>query len=255
MQRYLGFRALLLTVAMAGPASSAWAAPITFWASQGNLAASATFDVVGNDLSVTLTNTSGADVLVPVDVLTAVFFTINGAQPVLAPVSAILGLGSTVLFGGTDPGGVVGGEWAYGEGLGGAPSGATRGISSSGYNQFGAANFPGSNLQGPAGLDGLQYGITSAGDDPSTGNTPVTGTNALIKNQVVFLVSGLPGGFDPSSRITNVSFQYGTALNEPNIYGTPLSDPNIPEPATCGWLLAVTLMASRRGKFLYLHAR
>jgi hypothetical protein len=100
--------------------------------------------------------------------------------------------------------------------------------------------FPGSNLQGPDAPDGLQYGITSAGDDTGTGNTPVTGENALIKNSVVFTLSGLPVGFDPSASISNVVFQYGTALDEPHF-------PGIPEPATlalmCG---ALTCLARPR---------
>ena len=60
-----------------------------------------------------------------------------------------------------------------------------------------------------------------AGNDPATGNTPVTGTNALNKNSVVFTLSGLPAGFDLDC-ITNVNWQYGTSLTEPNI----------PEPAS-----------------------
>ncbi len=54
----------------------------------GSLSASANFNLTGNVLTVTLTNTSAADVLVPTDVLTAVFFNGNGT---LTPVSALLG--------------------------------------------------------------------------------------------------------------------------------------------------------------------
>jgi hypothetical protein len=238
MNRFVSASAFLVAVVLAQPTEGA---PITFSASEGNLAASATFDAIGNDLVVTLTNTSTSDVLVPADLLTAVFFTMGGGPPALTPASAMLGLGSTVLFGGTDPGNVVGGEWAYGSGLSNAPEAATHGISSSGLNLFGSANFPGSNLQGPDGVNGLQYGITSFGDDPLTGNSVVTGDNALIKDQVVFVLSGLPNGFDPSVEISSVSFQYGTSLSEPNI-GTP-------EPATCGWLAFAYLLVVRRPRF------
>jgi hypothetical protein len=190
----------------------------------GDLSASVKFEVSGSDLIVTLTNTSTVDVMNPSMVLTAVFFTIEDISPLTA-VSAVLGPGSNVLFGTTDPGGVVGGEWAYAGGLSGAPGGATQGISSSGLGLFGSGNFEGSDLQGPpsGAVDGLQYGITSAGDNPATGNTPVTGTNALIKNAVVFTLSGLPADFE-YSKISNVSFQYGTSLSEPNV--------PVPEPAT-----------------------
>lgn len=106
--------------------------------------------------------------------------------------------------------------------------GADEGIFSAGFGFNANLRFPGTNLQGPAGVDGLQYGITSAGDDTTTGNAPVTGDFALTKNSVVFTLSGLPVGFDPSAGITNVSFQYGTALTEPNV---PPDIP-VPEPAT-----------------------
>jgi hypothetical protein len=207
----------------------AQAAPITISASNGSLAASATFEVVGGDLQITLTNTSTADVLVPADVLTAVFFDIQSLGA-LTPVSAVLG-GSQVFYGAAPGDGIVGGEWAYVSGLVGAPGGATEGISSSGLGGvFGNPTFPGNNLAGPGGLDGLQYGILSAGDDTSTGNGGITGSGGLVKNSVVFTLSGIPGGFDPSAlgMITNVSFQYGTALYEPNI--RTREDNLVPEP-------------------------
>ena len=75
---------------------AAQATPITFAASSGALAASVTFEVSGTNLMVTLTNTSMADVLVPSNVLTAVFFDINGVGA-LASVSALLD-GSTVYY-------------------------------------------------------------------------------------------------------------------------------------------------------------
>lgn len=198
---------------------------ITFSASSGNLSASASFTNVGGNLQVVLTNTSASDVLIPAEVLTAVFFDVQGAGA-LTPLSALLSGGSTVFFG-PDGGGNVGGEWAYGSGLAGAPLGATLGISSSGLGLFGNANFNGANLQGPVAVDGLQYGITSAGDNTATGNAAVTGGNALIKNQVTFLLTGLGGIIPGQGNITNVSFQYGTALTEPNV---PV--PPVPEPST-----------------------
>jgi hypothetical protein len=142
----------------------------------------------------------------------------------LKPVSAVLGTGSSVLFG-PDGGGNVGGEWAYASGLSGAPGGAAEGISSAGFGLFGAANFGGPNLDDPESVGGLNYGITSLGDDPTTKNKAVTGKDPLIQNAVVFTLSGLPEGFDlASATITNVSFQYGTSLSETNV--------PVPEPAT-----------------------
>ncbi|MCK6456676.1 MAG: PEP-CTERM sorting domain-containing protein [Phycisphaerae bacterium] len=209
-------------------ANRANAAPLLFTDSSGNLAASVEFDAVGTNLVVTLSNTSVYDVLVPSDVLTAVFFDVAEPALALTPVSAVVSADSSVLFGPTDPGNSVGGEWAYRAGLVGAPAGQVYGIGSAGFGLFGPSDlFPGNNLQGPASVNGLQYGITSFGDDPATGNTPVTGSNALVRNTVVFTLSGLPEGFDPSSRITGPVFQYGTSLSEPHM----------PEPAT-GLILA-----------------
>ncbi len=209
----------------------AQAAPITFTGSSGSLSASAKFDTSGTNLIVTLTNTSLADVLIPSTVLTALFFDIPGV-PGLTSVSALLNGGSVVLFDSAPAGGIVGGEWAYGAGLAGTPGGATEGISSAGFGLFGAATFPGSNLDPPAAVDGLNYGITSAGDNPATGNAAVTGNFPLIQNSVVFTLSGLTVGFDPSlaGAISKVSFQYGTALADPNVGGG--SGGPIPEPST-----------------------
>ena len=204
------------------------------------LSASAMFEIVADELVVTLTNTSTEDVEIPVEVLTGLFFSIEG-DPTLTPISAILGDGATVLFapatdvggdaivGGAYAGGDVGAEWAYASGLSG-PNGADQGIGSAGYGLFGPGDrFDTSgNLQGPASPNGLQYGITSDGDDAGTGNTPVTGANALIQDSVTFTLGGLPEDFTLDD-IHDVSFQYGTGLSEPNLSV-------IPEPATAALL-------------------
>jgi hypothetical protein len=191
----------------------------------GTRSASAIFEQSGSNLIVTLTNTSDQDVLKPADVLTGVFFTLAG-DPTLTPVSALLGNGSTVLFPtpclvAGDPsrcsGPNVGGEWAYKNNLAGSPLGADEGISSAGLGLFGPNDLfpPGVNLQGTLSPGGLQYGITSAKDDPATGNSAVTGGFALIQNSVVFTLSGLSTNYLADGTITNVSFQYGTSLNNP----------------------------------------
>lgn len=198
----------------------------TFTASDLNgRSAEAIFSVSGTNLQVTLTNTSNADVMDPTFVLTALFF--SGANG-LTPISALLPSGA-VVFNGPSNGGNVGGEWAYASGFTTAPHGATAGISSSGLSPsglFGSANFGTPNLQGPPALDGLQYGITSAGDIFSTPGVGALASNALIKNSVVFTLGGLAANFDINS-ISKVSFQYGTDITDANI--TP---PQVPEPGT-----------------------
>lgn len=248
-----GALAILNGVVQAGP---------IFTGSSGNRAASAQFDVSGTNLVVTLTNTSAFDVSVPVDVLTALFFTIAG-DPTLTPVSAMLASGSMVFYdpNGQPAGGNVGGEWAYKDGIPSAPHGADEGISSTGVGLFDKSNFNGPELAGPANnaLNGLQYGILSAGDDTVTGNPAILGSGGLIKNSVVFTLSGLPQNFSlydqNTTKISNVSFQYGTSLTEPNITGgctqncIPPCTVNcgggtqgIPEPASLG-LLGLGLLA------------
>jgi hypothetical protein len=248
MQRRIVFlRCVLLAFAvLVVPRAHAAVMPVTFAAADGSLSASARFEMVLGNLQVTLTNTSSADVLVPADVLTAVFFDLD-PKASLTRISAVVPSGSTVLFGSTDPGGVVGGEWAYNSGLSG-PGNAGLGVSSSGLGLFGPGDlFPGNNLQGPASPDGLQYGITSAGDEPATGNKPVTGDSALIKNSVVFTL-GVPSGFDLDTDIQNVQFQYGTSLGDTRL---PSHNGIAPEPgAMVIWsllgALAITVGCWRR---------
>lgn len=212
------------------------ASPIVFSGSSGSYAASVSFELVGDILSIVLTNTSTADVTAPIDVLTGAYFNLSGFASA-TPLSAVLSPGSTVLFGTTDPGGVVGGEWAVTCGLVGAPGGGLCGISSAGMGLFApTANFPGTNLQGPDEVDGLQFGITSAGDNPATGNTPVKGANALIQNGVV-LSFRVPTGFVLVPG--NVWFQNGTALGDPSFPGDTV-DPSgspVPEPETLGLMV------------------
>lgn len=244
MKNCLRIAAIIAVIAMfaAIDAPDARASIITFSAdnSPGSLAAEATFDnSVSGTLTVTLSNVGG-DITVPADVLTALFFDLSGT-PDLTKVSAVVAPGSVIIYD-TDgnpvtltAGTSVSGEWAYKSGLVGAPG--NTGISSSGLGLFGPSDrfstAAADDLESPADPDGLQYGLFSANDNPATGNSAVSdgGNNdAFIKNSVVFTFS-TTGTFD-LDRISNVSFQYGTALTEPNI--TPPDDipPPVPEPST-----------------------
>jgi len=207
----------------------------TFTFSSGTQSASAVFDITSGNLTITLTNTSGSDAMIPVDILTGIFFDLQaGNDPLLTRVSASLAGTSSVIFApaapvsgsvptsGTGTNG-LGGEWAYREVNGGLNYGSDSGISSAGLGSFAPADRfrTDSNLQGPDDPDGLQYGITTAGDSSATGNNAVTGDFALIKNSVVFEFSGLPVGYDLASMNEKVTFQYGTNYTEPHFDGVP----------------------------------
>lgn len=74
---------------------------LTFVSANGHRSASATFNVVAGNLKITLNNISTNDVTTPTgggDILTSVFFDL-APTTALTPISAMLGLGSTVFFG------------------------------------------------------------------------------------------------------------------------------------------------------------
>jgi len=206
---------------------------LVFSGSSGSLSAQAEFSLSGTNLTVTLTNTSGADAFAPGDILTGVFF--NVAQiPALTRTSAISG-GNTYLDGAlvNGPGTVVGGEWAYLNGL--SQYSANSGISSSGLGIFGPGNrFPGPDLAPPVSPDGVQYGITSAGDNLATENGGIA-NNEITQNSVTFVLGNFLGSL---ADISNVTFQYGTSLTETHVPGREQS---VPEPGSLA-LLGVGLL-------------
>ena len=220
---------LLLAAAAAtsiGVATQA-AAATTFNATNGsNLSASATFDIIAGNLIVTLTNTSAVDVNAPAQILHALFFDVAG-NPSLTYTSAnICGSCSFTAAGptGTD----VGAEWGYITN----PSGVTQGygLSSAGYGigsylfVTGATDQPHQGTP-PAGGD---YGLVSAGYATSGDNGGVTNNQPYINNSVIFNLGVYNGSL---SNISNLRFQYGTALTDPSL------TPAVPEPATWAMML------------------
>lgn len=208
------------------------AGSVTFSFSNGARSASAEFDSSGNNLVVTLTNTSSADAQAPIDILTGIYFDL-ASDPLLTRISAVIPTGSAVLLDGTGADvtptdRIVGGEWAYLNNLTLLAS-ANAGISSSGFGIFGPHDlFPGPNLQGPTSPGGLEFGIAPAGDNLLTGNGGLAGRD-LIQNSVVFTLGGFTG--EPDALIHHAVFQYGTALDEPHF--TVI----VPEPSS--WVLLV----------------
>jgi hypothetical protein len=211
-----------------------------------------TSEVEGNNqLIVTLANTSGADVLDPKKVLTAVFFYSPQAATTnqVSPVSAILPTDSFLWDCAVNPATdvtpddrSVGAEWAFGVTTVYPPETPNYGISSSGLGVFGPHQvFPGDPLNDDSDiLDGVDYGITSPKDNFATTNGGIS--VPLIQDAVVFTLDGFLG---LASEITRVRFQYGTGLDEPRIVvpGMPGPGPGVvPEPATLAiWSLLAGL--------------
>jgi hypothetical protein len=241
--------------------TQAGATAITFFASGTGasgeaISASATFDFSGDNLTITLVNTAIDDDAIngkdlSANTLTGLFFDLTGS-PTLDPFSATVAPGAiagapcspgpcTLLT--TD----VGGEFGYA--TVGLPGGVGYGIASSGFDLFGDGSFDqnnpgvaGLNLDNPDAVNGANFGIISSLVDyhpnPGLANDPV------IVQQVVFILTGVQGL--TAASVSNVSFQYGTDLNEPNI---SCCEQDVPEPGTLmvlGWGLAVLGLYSGR---------
>jgi hypothetical protein len=242
--------AAVAALAAAGFASEARA--ITFTASGTGpggqpLAASGTFTITGNTLTLGLRNTAGLNASqdVPGSALTGIFFDLT-SNPLLTPVSAAVPAGSSIIQTGscdafTCSGATnVGGEFSFNFSVSPTyPGSANYGIASSGYlfSNTDVPNFNGPNLANPLALDGPNFAIVSAaaGFDPNGGLAGVP----LVQDTVLFTLTGVLGLTD--SDITHVSFQYGTALSEANLPGTPGGGPggggfDVPEPASLALL-------------------
>lgn len=206
------------------------AAPVTFNGTNGGgLSAQAIFDVTGNQLSVLLVNTSTADVMVPSQVLTGLFWNMtdsSGDAVSLTPVSASVNAGSSLIgclfFCGSD----ISRHWGYTEASN--PTGTGHGVGASGLGGVFGAHDP---FNGTGSLQGIDWGIVSAGDNPWTGNGGIWTGLPLVKNAVLFnfTFSGDASNF----KFDDVRFQYGSKLNEPSLCGDPVSTPTAtPEPAS-----------------------
>lgn len=158
----------------------------------------------GGQLQIVLTSNRVASK--PGDVLTALFFTSSDA---FTPVSANLTAGSAIIIGtgpgakptDTTQGSNVGGEWEY---LKVATALGNQGISSSKLGFFKTPNFNGPNLQGPAGVDGGQFGIVNGESSPKGGFKK----DSEVNKSVTFLLN-VASGFALSD-ITNPQIWYGT---------------------------------------------
>lgn len=201
-------------------------------------------DASTHTLSVTLTNTGTGDVCDPTDILTALYFSYSG--PALAPVIAYVNAGShiydlssstpTVPLSGT----YIGAGWDY-------VASSPNGIGAAGFNIFGQGDFGCGTNGNPAcqTVQGVSYGLLSAGDNLITGNGGVLGAShqPLIDNSAIFIFT-YNGVFDYPSQVSNIIFQYGTSNTEPELTcqsGGTCNSAETPEPPAV--LLSATIMA------------
>jgi len=186
--------------------------------------ASADFDLTisgtTTQLVVTLSNDATYTPNDQPDILTAVFFTLAG-NPTLTRVSGLLAPGSVGVENGTNltiAGDVIGGSWVYGTSLSGAPAGQNQGISSAGFGIFSATTFPGAALPDDNVVpDGSGGGLTTI---PDGGTLDGLNGRPYIKHAAVFTLGAVPASFALTD-ISNITFQYGTALDEGNVTVVP----------------------------------
>nr|WP_314623267.1 XDD4 family exosortase-dependent surface protein [uncultured Noviherbaspirillum sp.] len=215
--------------------------------SRAVFSASATFEIDGDSLMITLRNTSPSTSFpdIPGRTLSGLFWElINDEGITLTPVSAMLAPGSEIVgtcnvldcVNETN----VGGEFGYR--VAQLQGGSDRFISSAGYQIAGfRGNFNGDNLHGGTALGGIDFGIVS----PAIGYSPNTnlGLVPVIMGGVSFIFSGASGlSVDD---IVNVSFQPGTTLQANYV---PASV--VPEPAAVALfgLGLAGLAAARRSR-------
>jgi hypothetical protein len=223
MRRALALALAATAIGVSSPAAAA----VTFNGTNGsNLSASATFDIIGGNLMLTLTNTSAVDVNDPTQILHALFWNMTG-DPSLTYTSANI-CGSCTFTAAGPTGTDVGGMWGYITN----PSGVTQkyGLSSAGYGAGSYAFAPGAADQPHQGTppDGGDYGLVSAGYTTAGDNGGVTNNQPYIKNSVIFNLGAFNGSL---SDISGIRFQYGTSLTDTSFTS------GVPEPGTWAMML------------------
>jgi hypothetical protein len=233
-------RGWAIALAAIGLALSAQPAKASFWtfSDSSNRAASADFSLVGNTLTITLTNTATVAPNDPAHVLTAIFFNTSGAgginfTPLGMGTSAAVASGSANTVGNYT--GDIGGEWAFKSGV----NSFSYGLSSSGLGSlFGAGDrFNSNDLTPPDSPNGIEWGIVNAGYVNGDGNGGIN-DQPFVRDTATFTFT-VTNGFSVDN-ITRVNFVYGTALGEGGGDGGGGGGNAVPAPA--GLILLATAL-------------
>ncbi|MBD2520163.1 PEP-CTERM sorting domain-containing protein [Nostoc sp. FACHB-973] len=225
----------------ADAASMTFSATGTNPVSGGNstaLSATAVFDnSIAGKLTLTLTNT-GPGASAPSDVLTGIFWDYAGSpltNLTLSSAKAPTVITNNVTTGTNVDLTKVGGnkvEWGFAKTTASTGLGGVAGVANPVTQHYGIGT-AGFGINPGFGLSGGQqfnYGIITGYDNNAN---PAVSGGTFVKNSATFVFSGLPTGFD-LTKIQNLRFQYGTALNEPSTYyiAPPPPPKKVPEPST-----------------------
>ncbi|HEY3413904.1 MAG TPA: XDD4 family exosortase-dependent surface protein [Armatimonadota bacterium] len=226
----LGFGTICTVIGVAFAATSALSAQTVTYTGSGTnpgtgsgLAAQVTLTLNAGVLGIDLINT-GAPGKADSDALCALLFTLAPGNT-LTPLTASLLPGSVYT---NPPAFSIGQEWGYNAGFSG-PAGTNAGVSAAGLGLFGSGNFAANGQH----LQGLDYGLING--IAANANGPMQA--AVLVNNGVHLDLAAPTL--KLSDISNVRFQYGTALTDSNLPGTP----PVPEPGTLSLLATAVLSA------------
>ena len=227
--------------------------------------ASADFSVVGSNLVLVLTNTSGqsfsaGDKASDADVLTAVFFDVTGSPTLSDYVAATPTAGSGLIQPLSLPAptdlrlATTAGGWDYDGSI-------STGVGQRyGFGTAGLGIFAGGTSNTPNGRP-YAYGLIGSGYATGLGNNAKFNAAPLVQNSITFTLGDLPTGFAlTSTSISNVRFQYTTALDGFHLTDTigespdpPLSPAAVPEPSTlvlalCGAVPLGMIVRRRRSR-------